>query len=247
MVWIWFLHDALPYRFALRCARGLHHFPLPGLQVASNARRMYTLVAQAWTCASLFRYHCFCSLFFFFVLGSAGMHDIRVRFEYGMTKYGSGAPFGITPCHLHITLHIIISMEYSVISNASSCPALLSTLCVLTCWAGWSVGQRTTLPTYGDSLFSYFDSVYLFWRKKEGQCPLSAPLNTTKVYPGRSRSRRWRCRSRTLEKPPKVQKYVQYTIYDVYNAVYYGQSGHYRCCSACVLVRSHQSIFCLCI
>lgn len=57
------------------------------------------------------------------------MHHFRVRFEYEMTKYGSGAPFGITPCHFRITLHIIFSMEYSIISNASSCPALLSTLC----------------------------------------------------------------------------------------------------------------------
>lgn len=72
-------------------------------------------------------------LFLIFLFGSAGMHHFRVRFEYEMTKYGSGAPFGITPCHFHITLHIIISIEYSVISNASSCPALLSTFCVLTC------------------------------------------------------------------------------------------------------------------
>lgn len=51
------------------------------------------------------------------------MHHIRTRFEYEMTKYESGAPFGITPCHLDITL------EYSIISNASSCLALLSTFC----------------------------------------------------------------------------------------------------------------------
>lgn len=60
-------------------------------------------------------------------------------------------------------------------------------------------------------------------------------------------SRRWRCRSRALKKPPKVQKYVQYTIYEVCNVMSYGQSSHYRCCSARIHVRSHQSIFWPCI
>lgn len=141
------------------------------------------------------------------------MHDIRVRLEYEMTKYGSGASFGITPYHLHITLHIIISMEYSVIYNASSCPALLSTFVFLRAErAGLEARRRHYLHTA--IAFPRIRIQFIFSEGKKGvnfhYQRRQTPQRFILVVPC---SRRWRCRSRALKKPPKVQSTynIQYT------------------------------------